>query len=126
MKLNSKNLTAVQIAVSPQPMTKASLAARSAGRGDLVSLNPQPLPPKEVFGQDQFETTNATKGPVDLGQRSAAEGSMIELQSVVSQRSTALQLATNLTNSLDQSMKDVLKNMEGGGGGSSGGNPDDP
>jgi len=60
----------------------------------------------------------ATNGPIkglddigkDLG--SGRELTMIELQSVVSQRQTALQLTTNLMNAINQSSQNIVNNLK--------------
>ncbi len=47
--------------------------------------------------------------------RSGAEVGMIELQSTVSQRATAVQAAAGMTSSINQSNKAVAGNISGGG-----------
>ncbi len=47
-----KNLTALKIALPPSPLPPQSLVIAAIGRhGDSVSLNPQPLPPKDSFAK---------------------------------------------------------------------------
>jgi hypothetical protein len=48
MMINFRNVKAVPVAAASQPTTGSSLAAKATRAGDLVSINPQPLPPKEV------------------------------------------------------------------------------
>lgn len=49
--IRSTSLTAVQNALSLQPLAPKALATKIGNPGDLVSLNPQPLPPKSVASQ---------------------------------------------------------------------------
>jgi hypothetical protein len=46
--------------------------------------------------------------------QSGAELSMIELQSVVSQRQLAVQLTTSMLEAMNESLKDVARNIDGG------------
>jgi hypothetical protein len=53
----------------------------------------------------------------DGSSSSAGELAMIAIQSLISQRQQALQMTTQLVQSIDQDMNAVLKNIGGGGGG---------
>lgn len=65
-----------------------------------------------------MNANDATNGPIkaidELGKDLGAgrELSMIELQSVVSQRQTALQLTTNLMNTINQSSQSIVQNIK--------------
>ena len=64
MIIGSAKLTAVQTAVKIEPLASKSLAASVSRPVDWASLNPQPLPPKDVLGnvKASFGALN-TKGP---------------------------------------------------------------
>ena len=92
------------------------IAALKAGSGDPDVLNR--LDAIESLCTNNLTPDLAKDGPIkaidDLGKDlgSGRELSMIELQSVVSQRQTALQLTTNLMNTMNQSAQGIVQNIK--------------
>jgi hypothetical protein len=103
MMISSKNVTALRVAVDSQPMTKTSLAARPARPGDLVSLNPQPLPPKELpanvrglaLSQDQFVAPIVRAGLADFNSPVSAQNA--PARTVVPAKSDARSTTTSMS-----------------------------
>ena len=64
-----------------------------------------------VYGADEAQEYITTVQGVQSNMSSDSELSMISLQSLMSQRQTAVQLTTNLMQSLDDQAKDIAQNI---------------
>jgi uncharacterized ferredoxin-like protein len=118
MKVQSFGIVLVALTVAVTFVLPADAQVKAYSPGDKAS-------PSESVTQAQRAKRKATvttpkSAGVDSSNaviRSDAEMSMIELQSLVAKRGTALQLTTGMMNSLNEGQKSVAKNI---GGGSSG------
>lgn len=115
--------TTIQRAAAESGLSPDEKAAIQTQIDDLKATTDDPdlLKRLDAIGAlctDTLTPQQATDGPIkaidDLGKDlgSGRELSMIELQSVVSQRQTALQLTTNLMNTMNQSSQSIVQNIK--------------
>ncbi|HEX8794713.1 MAG TPA: hypothetical protein VF765_27390 [Polyangiaceae bacterium] len=88
---------------TPSPFTE-DMIQRAKGMGITIDM-------PDVLSADQIKGLSTTLGQITSSESSSAELNMINLQSLMSQRQTAVELTTNMMQTLNDTLSKVVSNV---------------